>query len=122
MPTSMIEPRLKDDASGEAWFQKGVTLLEGRKLERELEEKLRRRMAHSVMHEWQFWIGMMWVLWLFFGKDEPIRFIATISSVVSFVVAIDGAAAKRTQAMLEWLEYLKTKGKLPGIDSPPPAS
>lgn len=112
------EPRFEDGASSEAWFQKGATLLKGRKME----EKLRRRMAQPVMHEWQFWIGMMWVLWLFFGTDETIRFIATVSAVISFAVAIDGAAAKRTQAMLEWLEYQKTKGKLPGIDSPPPAS
>lgn len=116
-----LEPRLEDDASGEAWFQKGVTLLEGRKLERELEEKYRRRMAHSVMHEWQFWIGMMWVLWLIFGTDEPIRFIATVSAVVSFAVAIDGAAAKRTQAMLEWIDYQRTQGKPSGIDSLPVA-
>lgn len=53
------ESRGEDDASGEAWFQKGVTLLKGRKQEREFEEKLRRRMAHSVMYEWQFWLGMM---------------------------------------------------------------
>ncbi len=118
MPTP-AEPRFENDTSGEAWFQKGVTLLEGRKQEREFEEKLRRRMAHSVMHEWQFWIGMMWVLWLFFGKDEPIRFIATISAVVSFAVAIDGAAAKRTQAMLDWIEYQKSKGGALSTDSLP---
>ena len=35
------EPHFQDDASGEAWFQKGVTLLEGRKQEREIEAKLR---------------------------------------------------------------------------------
>jgi hypothetical protein len=118
MPTP-AEPRFEDDASGEAWFQKGVTLLEGRKQERGLEEKIRRM---SVMHEWQFWIGMMWVLWLFFGTDEPIRFIATVSAVISFACAIDGAAAKRTQAMLEWIEYKKTKGKPSSTDSLPSAA
>lgn len=105
------EPRCEDDASGEAWFKKGVTLLEGRKQEREFEEKLRRRMAHSVMYEWQFWLGMMWVLLLFFSPNvagaEVTRFIATIASVVSFALAIDGAAAKRTLALLEWMEYHK---------------
>jgi len=46
MPTP-AEPRFEDDASGEAWFQKGVTLLEGRKQEREFEEKLRRMSYHK---------------------------------------------------------------------------
>jgi|GEM_PF-3137033 len=114
------EPRFKDDASGEEWFQKGITLLEGRKQERELEEKLRRKMAHSVMYEWQFWLGMVWVLILFFsGRDagnDTVRFLATVSAVISFAAALDGAAAKRTQAMLDWIEYQKAKGKPSGID------
>ena len=117
MPAS-AKSRLENDACDEAWFQKGVALLEGRKQERELEEKLRRRMAHSVMYEWQFWVGMMWVLWLFFGTDKTLGFLATVSAVVAFACAIDGAATKRTQAMLEWIEYQKAKG----IDSMPPAS
>ncbi len=121
MPTT-AEPRLEDDASGEAWFQKGVTLLEGRKQEREFEEKLRRM---SVMQEWQFWIGMLWVLILFFAANgtgsETARFIAAVSAVISFACAIDGAAAKRTQAMFEWIEYQKSKGRASGIDSVSPA-
>lgn len=120
------EPPFEDDASGEAWFQKGVALLEGRKQERELEEKLRRQMAHSVMYEVQFWIGMMMVLVLFFGANvagsEAARFGPAVLAVVMFAGAIDNAAAKRTQAMLEWIEHQKTKGKPSGIDSPPPAS
>ena len=115
--SSPAEPRFEDDASGEAWFQKGVTLLEGRNHDRELEEKLRRRMTHSVMHEWQFWVGMMWVLWLFFGTDRTLGFLATVSAVVAFACAIDGAASKRTQAMLEWIEYQQGKGGPSSIDS-----
>ena len=122
MPTSMIEPRLKDDASGVAWFQKGATLLEGRKQDREFEEKLRRRMKHSVMQELQFWVGMAWVMFLFFGTDKTFGFLATVSAVVAFACAIDGAAAKRALAILEWIEYQKAKGKPAGVDSLPSAS
>ncbi len=125
MPTP-AEPRFEDDASGEAWFQKGVTLLEGRKQEREFEEKLRRRMKHSVMCEWQFWVGMMMVLFLFFGANaagsEVVKFAPTVLAVVMFAAAIDSAAAKRTQAVLEWIEYQKSKGGSPSMDSLPPAT
>ena len=120
MPAS-AEPRFEDDACGEAWFQKGVTLLEGRKQEREFEEKLRRRMKHSVMYEVQFWVGMMMVLFVLFGANaagsEVVKFAPTVLAVVMFAAAIDSAAAKRTQAMLDWIEYQKTKGKPLGIDS-----
>jgi hypothetical protein len=116
------EPRFEDAASGEEWFQKGVTLLEGRKQERELEGKLRRKMAHSIMYEWQFWVGMMWVLMVFFGTNDALRFLGTISAVVAFALAIDGAAAKRTQGMLDWIEYDKARDKPSSIDSQPLAS
>ena len=115
------EPRLEDDASGEAWFQKGVTLLEGRKQEREIEEKLRRRMAHSVMYEMHFWLGVMWVVMLLFNAskagNEPINYLSVICAVVFFAAAIDGAAAKRSLAILEWIEYQKASKHPAGKNS-----
>lgn len=115
------EPRLKDDASQKAWFQKGINLLEGRKQARGLEEKLRRQMRRSVMHEVYFWLGMMWVVMLFFnaGKpgNDPINYIAVICSVVFFAAAVDGAAAKRSLAMLEWMEHRQGGDKPEGQDT-----
>ncbi|OYW78028.1 MAG: hypothetical protein B7Z37_01435 [Verrucomicrobia bacterium 12-59-8] len=52
-----------------------------------------------------------------FGTDETIRFLATVDAVISFATAIDGAADKRIRAVLEWIEYQKTKDKPSGIDS-----
>lgn len=49
------ESKFEDDASGEAWFQKGVTLLHGRNRERAEDELLRRAMARSILQEWQAW-------------------------------------------------------------------
>ncbi len=118
--TTPAEPRLEDDASGEAWYQKGVTLLEGRKQERKWEEEMR---GISVMHEWQFWLGVMWVLMLVFNAGragaDVLTFIAAVSAVVSFACAIDGAGSKRTQSMLDWIEHQRSKDTPPGIDSPP---
>lgn len=115
------EPRLRDDASQEAWFQKGVNLLEGQKQALGLEEKLRRQMRRSVMHEVHFWLGMMWVVMLFFnaGKpgNDPINYIAVICSVVFFATAVDGAAAKRSLAMLEWMEHRQGGDKPEGKDT-----
>jgi len=78
------------------------------------------------MHEWQFWVGMMWVLILFFAPNgtgsETARFIAAVSAVISFACAIDGAAAKRTQAMLEWIQFQKSKGGASSTDALPAAA
>lgn len=84
-------------------------MLEERKHDSEVEEKLRRRMRHSVMHEMHFWLGIMWIVMLFFnsGKpgNDPINYMAAICAVVFFAAAIDGAAAKRTQALLRWIDH-----------------
>ena len=119
--STLSEPRLKDDASQAAWFQKDVNLLEGRKQARGLEEKLRRQMGRSVMREVHFWLGMMWVVVLFFnaGKpgNDPINYIAVICSVVFFAAAVDAAAAKRSLAMLEWMEHRQARDKPEGKDT-----
>ena len=41
----------EDDASGEAWFQKGVSVLEEKKRDREFEELLKKQMAHPAVFE-----------------------------------------------------------------------
>lgn len=113
MPPS-AEPRLEDDASGEAWFQKGVTLLEGRKQERETEEKLLKAMARSILQEWQLALVPVWgVLAFFTYRPEAMSVflsgIFALCSLLSLIAAIDNANAKRTQAILAWIEHQRQK-------------
>ncbi|HEY1051793.1 MAG TPA: hypothetical protein VGE39_18610 [Prosthecobacter sp.] len=109
------EPLLQDDASGEAWYQKGVTLLEGRKQERETEDKLRKAMARSVLQEWQAWLGLfmgfMAIFQAHLGCSPSIVGPTALSSVVMLIAAIDNANAKRTQAILDWIEHQRQKEK-----------
>lgn len=107
------EPKFEDDASGEAWFQKGVTLLEGRKQERETEERLRRAMNQSVTQQWQMLPALLLgtsALWQMHRVPDPLLTGLNIFMVVGFVLgAIDNANAKRTQAILDWIEHEREK-------------
>lgn len=109
------DSHLEGDASGEAWFQKGVTLLEGRKQEREIEEKLRKAMDQSVLLQWHTLLALI----LGIGTFWQIETAASLLSIGlnSFLVmlfifsAIDSANAKRTQAILSWISHEREKEK-----------
>jgi len=112
----LTEPRLEDYASGEAWFQKGVTLLEGRKQEREIEDKLRTAMGRSILQEWQLVLVPIWGVLAFFAhKSDAMSLFLTglcaLCGLLSLIAAIDNANAKRTQAMLDWMKYQRQKDK-----------
>lgn len=118
MPPSTESHLLHDDASGEAWFQKGATLLEGRKQERETKEKLLKAMNRSIMQEWHFWLALCFGMFAFaaqllasagWGVTIPL----TVSGFFSFVNAMDRVAAKRTQAILAWIEHAREKEQRP---------
>lgn len=107
------ESLLQDEASGEAWYQKGVTLLEGRKQEREIEANLRKVMTRSVLLEWQtgvtLFIGILALFQAHLASGPLIVGLTAFCSVVSLLGAIDTANAKRTQAMLDWMDYLRQR-------------
>lgn len=114
MPPS-ADPVLEDDASGEAWFQKGVTLLEGRKQEREIEEKLLRSMHRQTLQEGHTWlalfVGLMAIFQAHLGAAPWLTGLTALSSVIMLIGAIDSASAKRTRAVLAWMEYRQQKDK-----------
>lgn len=103
------EPHFQDDASGEAWFQKGVTLLDGRNQERANDEKLSKAMSRSLLQEWQTWLAFCIGILAFFqaqlAAGHWIVGLSIFNTVVVFIWAIDSANAKRTRAMLEWIEH-----------------
>jgi hypothetical protein len=108
-----LEASHEDDASGEAWFQKGVTLLEERKHEREFEEALKKRMAHPALCEPAFWIGIglavagcsLDVIW----QDVWYRCFWMVMVVIHICGGMEDASQKRMKAMLEWIEHQKRK-------------
>lgn len=111
------DPVLEDDASGEAWFQKGVTLLEGRKQERETEEQLRKAMGRSIMGQWHFWLAVLFGMGALLLRPAGIAWWSmavplAVSGLFSFVNALDQAAAKRTEAILEWIKYQREKDRV----------
>ncbi|MBK8094413.1 MAG: hypothetical protein IPK32_21230 [Verrucomicrobiaceae bacterium] len=103
----------EDDASGEAWFRKGVTLLDGRKREREFEEVLKKRMEHPALYEPGFWIGMAMVVlaaWAStLSNDLWHRIFYALLPLTQICSAMEEASKKRMKAMMEWIEYQKTK-------------
>ena len=109
------EPILEDDASGEAWFQRGVTLLEGRKQEREIEERLKKRMAHPVVFEPAFWIGIVTAVaaaWTSnITHERSLLVFYSIMIITQLCSALDTASQKRLKAMLDWIEHQKAKEK-----------
>lgn len=117
MPPS-AEPLFQDDASGEAWLQKGAALLEGRKHEREIEEKLRKAMTRSVLLEWQTWLAVfLGILALFqahLSSGPLIVGLTAFCSVVSLLGALDTSNARRTLAMLAWMEHQREKERAAG--------
>jgi hypothetical protein len=105
----------KDDASSEAWFQKGVSVLEGKKQEREFEERLKKQMAHPAVFEPAFWFGIVMVVvgaWTISWSHELwLRIFWALMVITQFCSALEGASQKRMKAMLEWIEHQKTKEK-----------
>lgn len=103
----------EDDASSEAWFQKGVTLLEDRKHDREFEEALKKRMAHPAVCEPVFWIGIAMVgtgVWAgTLSDDLMLRILCTLFPLIQICSAMEAASQKRMKAMLEWIEHQKSK-------------
>jgi hypothetical protein len=108
-----LEASHEDDASGEAWFQKGMTLLEERKREREFEEALKKRMEHSAFQEPSFLLGVVIVaaaVWSCSVSEEFIfRFLLFPLAGMQFFAALESASQKRMKAMLEWIEHQKSK-------------
>ena len=103
----------ENDASSEAWFQKGVSVLEDKKLEREFEERLKKQMAHPALFEPAFWIGIVLVVvgaWVCTMSNELwLRIFWALMIITQFCSALEGASQKRMKAMLEWIEHQKTK-------------
>lgn len=104
-----IEPKLED----EAWFQKGVTLLEGRKQERETEEKLRKAMNQSVLMQWPMLAALLMGIATFWKiqRVAPPHMIAlnVFIILVCILSAIDNANTKRTRAILAWIDHEREK-------------
>lgn len=102
-----------NDANSEAWFQKGLSVLEIKKQEREFEERLKKEMAHPALFEPVFWIGIgllcasNWldVIW----QDAWYRLFWVLTVIVHICNALDTASQKRMKAMIEWIEHQKTK-------------
>lgn len=103
----------ENDASSEAWFQKGVSVLEDKKLEREFEERLKKQMAHPALFEPAFWIGIVLVVvgaWVCTMSNELwLRIFWALMIITQFCSALEAASQKRMKAMLEWIEHQKTK-------------
>ncbi len=103
----------EDDASGEVWFQKGVTVLEEKKREREFEELLKKQMAHPAAFEPAFWIGIVMVVaaaWACTISNELwLRIFWALMIIIQFCSALESASQKRMKAMLEWIEHQKSK-------------
>lgn len=113
--SSPADPPLQDDASGEAWYQKGVTLLEGRQQEREIEEKLRKEMNQSVLVQWHMLLALILgvgTFWQIQKSAPPLLIGLNVFMVLLFILsAIDTANAKRTRAILAWVEHERQKEK-----------
>lgn len=104
----------EDDASGEARFQRGVTLLDTQKHERETEEMLRLRMFRSLWSEWMLWVGLvLGVMSVNLCSAANVGLFSIVAcifvSIMFMIGAADSAATKRSQAILDWIEYQKTR-------------
>lgn len=110
------QPRPNDDAANEAWFQKGVTLLEGRKEAREIEEKLRKAMDQSVLLQWQMLLALLLgvsTFWQIQRAAPPLSLGLNVLIVLLFILsAIDNANARRTRALLAWMEHQREKERM----------
>lgn len=106
-------PDLENDVSDEAWFQKGVTLLESRKQERELEELIKKRMEHPAICEPGFWLGVVFLLattWpTTFMQEWWIRVPWVLMALFQICGAMEEASKKRVKALLEWIDHQKSK-------------
>lgn len=103
------QSEVEDAANGEAWFQKGVALLDRRKEERALEARLKRAMNCSVIQQWQMLPALLTGAMIFCQQptqSSPWMLGLNVVMIVFWILsAIDRAQAKRTQALLEWIQY-----------------
>ena len=91
--------------------ERGEALLRIRKMERTEEIRLRREMLRPVFREWIFWLGVF--VGLATKSGEPQSNGPVMLAIIFCVVALDRAARKRAQAVWDWNELQKAKGKMP---------
>jgi hypothetical protein len=108
-----IESRLEDDVSDEA-VSKGVTIHDQKMLDLEKEKAIQRRLNHSIWREWSIVIPVLLLTYCAVqGNDGP-RGIMAVLGAILLADTIDRVGTIRTKALLDWIEYQKSKDKPQG--------
>jgi len=100
--------------SDDVILEKGEAILRARTEQRDLEIKLRKAMFRSFLSEWTFWVGLSLLgidIWFQNIFSTPARVLNWMPGMLFILSALESASMKRTQAVLDWLEYQKSKDK-----------
>ena len=106
---------MPSELSEEDALAEGAEIISRRKERQEMEARLRKRMGHSMVNEWMFWLGVaLSVLYIYSGSLSaalPFDILKWMLPVFLIFSGMESAAMKREQALLDWIEYQKTKDK-----------
>jgi hypothetical protein len=79
----------------------------------EMDAEWRKRLDPSILREVMFWAGVLWAVIAILqsvSKSASSQ-LGAFTACLFFIGAHDQVARKRMKALLEWIEYQKTKDK-----------
>ncbi|MEZ5386148.1 MAG: hypothetical protein R3F13_11600 [Prosthecobacter sp.] len=98
---------MPSEVSEENALAEGAEILSHRKERLRIEAGLTKRMGHSMIKEWMFWAGV--ALCLLFSSSPPLGVRYWFLPVFLILAGMECAAMKRERALLDWIEYQRTK-------------
>lgn len=103
------------ELSEEAALVKGAEILDARRELQQKEAELKKRMRHSMMKEWMFWLGVaLCFLNSYVGTESivsPRGLLNWLPAVLFILSGMECAAMKREQALIDWIGHQKSKDK-----------